>query len=945
MVQRKNLRVGLFNAGSLGTRHTEFQVALESRLPDIMAINETWLRAGEEGRAPAVRGYRLRHIPRPARVRARGGGVGFYVKRGLAARTCKHPTTDSDVEQMWLSLSINSNRLIIGTAYRPPWLSVDTFFDALTESVLYFSSYDYVILLGDFNINILDTSDSKYTSLSNFLQYSGLNNCIVEPTHFTSSSSTIIDLVCSNVAVSQVSVDHIPELGAHAIIVVDFKIKKPKIPIKTISYRPLKDIDLDLFNSELSRYKPLSISNLDSVEDMVITFNTVLIKLFDLFAPIKRLTFKDRQTPWITSNLRYMMRLRDNAYNKCRTVNSDHSDSLLKDEYKNLKKMVTVSLYSERRAYFHSHINLNKNNPKLLWRNLKNNILPKKYHELPVHLLDPERINTHFLNVPGDDDVSLSTLLYFKSHRKVSTTFNLRPVSEMEVGKIILNLTSNAKGVDGISNDMVLLTLPTMLPVITSIINKSLFSNIFPTVWKTALINPIPKCVNPSNITDLRPISILPFVSKILEKIVYNQLIQYCESQHIFPDFQSGFRKGRSTSSALLDVVDNVLCGQDGGRPTILTLLDYSRAFDSINIQLLLAKMSFYGFSASSVSWFQSYLSGRSQQVSVQSPDGTILTSGIKPVTRGVPQGSILGPLLFILYTSDLPDCITHCSYHLYADDLQVYIPVDLTDAEQATNAINQDLLRISEWSSSNCLSLNPLKTKFMILGSAHQIKKMIGTKITLRGVDIERVDMARNLGLLMDSRLRFEHYTLELVRNCFYRLKVLYRIRDYLSVDVRVHLCDSLVLSKLNHCIVVYGPCLFQRSQRLIQRVQNACARYCFKIPPRTHVSPYLRRAKILNMRDRQKLYLASLLFGVIKTCTPNYLYHKIEWRSTCTASGLRTCAFPLRIPQHKTAAFRGSFRYSATKCWNDIPPPIRQVSSLRVFKIKYRALLLGEP
>lgn len=194
-----------------------------------------------------------------------------------------------------------------------------------------------------------------------------------------------------------------------------------------------------------------------------------------------------------------------------------------------------------------------------------------------------------------------------------------------------------------------------------------------------------------------------------------------------------------------------------------------------------------------------------------------------------------------------------------------------------------------------------------------------------------------------MDSQLRFEEHVVNTIRNCFYRLKVLYNIRQFISVDLRVKLCESLVLSKLNYCDIVIGPCLYKKSQTLIQRVQNACARFCFTIPPRTSVTPYLNSSKQLKMKHRQHLHLASLLFGVINTGKPSYLLLKLRWRQQQRALRTTVMHKPLIIPKYKFAAFRGSFRFQATKCWNDLPPPIRNCGSKIGFQRKLREHLLG--
>lgn len=189
-----------------------------------------------------------------------------------------------------------------------------------------------------------------------------------------------------------------------------------------------------------------------------------------------------------------------------------------------------------------------------------------------------------------------------------------------------------------------------------------------------------------------------------------------------------------------------------------------------------------------------------------------------------------------------------------------------------------------------------------------------------------------------MDSTLRFEKHILDTVRNCFYRLKVLYRVRDYLNIDMRIKLCDSLILSKLSYADTVVGKCLLARTKVLIQRLQNACARFCYPIPRRSHVTPFLNQGGLLKMEARRTLHLASLLFGIIKHKQPSFLYSKLIF-----PRAQERLALGLIYPRHRTAAFRGSFRYAATKCWNNLPPPVRKSTSLFIFKRKLKQHLLS--
>lgn len=944
----KFLKLALYNAGSLGTGHDDFIVAMNRFGPDIVAINETWLPAGQEARAPTVPGYKLTNAPRPRRMRGgRGGGVAFYVRRDLRVRFVKHPA--ADIEQLWLYVQLSGLTVAIGTAYRPPWLDSDVFIDALTESVTFFSKYDYVVLMGDFNINMLNDGDNKVVKMCQFLSYLDLEQVVTEPTHRSVNADTLIDLVCTNCKVCDIKVCSVTGSLGHSMVNLTVLLRKPKVLPKIRTYRSLKNIDLVKFNQDLLKLDWETVSLNDTVEEMVDCFNAFTNYLLDLHAPLVTKKIKPNcSLPWVTDMIKYMMELRNEAHDRYRSTKSDTH----KKYYKDLKALVNTSIYYEKRAYYDYYINQNVNtDSKQFWRNIKQKLLQTPHYSetLPDCFGDANVINDHFLKVPGPEDVPDSQIDYFKNHcfATVTPPFKLNPVNELELFKCIKTITSNATGCDGISRDMVLLTLPHTISVITNIVNKSIASGVFPPQWKKALVTPLPKIDEPKDLKDLRPISILPFLSKLLEKVVYTQLMDYVERNKILPSHQSGFRRGRSTTTALLDVTDNILADQDAGRGTLLALLDFSRAFDSLNLRLLLAKMSFYKFDPHTIAWFASYLGDRSQSVRLQREDGSFSISEPKMVRRGVPQGSILGPLLFAIYSADLPLSIVHSRYHCYADDLQVYISGKPTEIGESAHKLNDDLDAIATWSSNNALTLNASKSKFMILGTRKQTDIIIQSVPAVRilGAGLERVNEARNLGITFDSNLRFENHILNVVRSCFYRLKVLYKFRKLLSEKSRITLCESLVLSRLNYGDLVYGPRLLCKTKRMIQRVQNACCRFCFDIPPRSHISPFLSGASMLNMESRRRLHMAVLMFDLTSLNNPDYLYQKLKFSDFHDRYGSgvpRQLRVPLAMHVHKTVGFTGSFRYQATKCWNNVPPPIRAARSKYSFKNQFKTFLI---
>ncbi|KAL0832519.1 hypothetical protein ABMA28_000732 [Loxostege sticticalis] len=781
---------------------------------------------------------------------------------------------------MWLSIRLSNQTIIIGTAYRPPLQDQELFLDAITESIASFTRADGLILLGDFNINLLEVGSRRYREFMQCIQSLNLVQLITEPTHFTDHSSTLIDVICTDMRALQVQVRYSPDVGRHAMLLAEFKVKKAKARPQWVTYRAFKDIMLEQLNRDLAAINWSYLDCSNNVNELVAAFTMCVIGLMNLHAPIKTRKFKHPPHPWITDTIRDMILVRDNYHKR----HKQQGTSQLRECYIKMKSMVQKAIEREKTCFFDKHINSNLQNSRFLWKNLKSILLPNKKNSsaLPPSFNDPDKINSYFLNIPGEDKA------------------------------------------------------------ITAMVNRSISECTFPELWKVAVVKPLPKTSQPTTVHELRPISILPCLSKILERIVCDQLTKYLEEQDILPHYQSGFRKGYGTATALADVVDNLLDAQDRGMVTAMLLLDFSRAFDSINTSLLLSKLTYYGLDISSVKWFHSYLMGRQQYVELKQVDGKSLLSQSQPVIRGVPQGSILGPILYILYSADIIHCIKNCNHHLYADDLQMYLSFDPADHPSAVAKVNEDLERVYDWCSSNCLTLNPKKSQLILFGTPRKTSKLSNTNlgININGEPIERVETTRNLGLIFDDNLKFESHITKCASTCFYQLKVLYKLRPYISEKLRIALCESLVLSKLNYCDTVYGPCILKRTSRLVQRVQNACARFCFVVPPRSHITPFLNAANMLKMEARRQLHLATLLFGVINMARPRYLYEKLEWAARRPR---RMCTNIFVTPKHRTVAFRGSFRFAASRCWNDLPPPLRALQTKDTFRKHLKAYLLS--
>jgi len=289
-------------------------------------------------------------------------------------------------------------------------------------------------------------------------------------------------------------------------------------------------------------------------------------------------------------------------------------------------------------------------------------------------------------------------------------------------------------------------------------VNQSLMKGVFPESWKTSIVKPLPKVTKPKTLKDLRPISILPAMSKIVEKIAVGQMVDYVNQKDILPKLQSGGRKNHSTCTALVNLFSDLYDAKDNGRCSTVGVLDYSQAYDSINPTLLTAKMKYYKFSEKSIRWVESYFSGRRQFTKV----GNEISSALIKLF-GAPQGSGGGSFYFDLYMADLPNCLEYCTMHQYIDDCQVHIYYERGQVVVAITYINADLNNIMKWSVSNGLKLNISKCSVLHIAPEEVIQNLndAGVWVALDGQALAVCDKIKTLGVILDKDLSFsDHVT-----------------------------------------------------------------------------------------------------------------------------------------------------------------------------------------
>ena len=354
------------------------------------------------------------------------------------------------------------------------------------------------------------------------------------------------------------------------------------------------------------------------------------------------------------------------------------------------------------------------------------------------------------------------TLFQAKSY-PVSEQFSFTPVKCHQVEAIIKNMSPNkAPGIDKIPVRVIKDCLQAISHPLTSIINTSLLSACFPNVWKIAEVKPILKDGDHEIANNNRPISLLPILSKACERVAHDQFMEYLTSRNRLSTKQSENKKSHSTKTSVIKTTDMILSAIDKKQLTAVVLLDMSKAFDSINHNMLLVKLQDVGASPLAIQWFRSYLTSCYQVVTI----GTAVSDRLQ-VINGVPQGSILGPLLFSIYMNDLPSVPQYCSMQCYVDDTKLLLSFQPQDQSQVVTEINRDLARICNWCFDNQLLLNPDKTKLLVCGSKQMATKIDNVMLSLIGKQLTPVKAAREIGVILDTSLTFSDHVTTTVASC----------------------------------------------------------------------------------------------------------------------------------------------------------------------------------
>lgn len=718
--------------------------------------------------------------------------------------------------------------------YRPPsFRNSNIFIESLNTTLQQLSNFRNIIIIGDININIIsDSGDSAAQEYLNVCSYHGLLPAHMLPTHESGSCLDHIMLKTNFPSKTLVTNSTITDHNA-ALLTLNCKLPN-RMCTKAINKINFNGLEEDLCNVDFdtlchSDDADTCMSNLIKCVQQSIIKNTMSIRLNGKNYNIK---------PWITPGLIRCMRHRDKLHKKAK-LNPDNM--ILQLSYKRYRNFCNNLLKKVKISYDKNQLQKAGKNSKKIWQFVKNVTHTTKQHESSSRLLQLHSSQLTSANSVNDYFVNVGLNLAQKFRHQSSTAYETPPsnqssncksfvmldTDEAEVQRIIMNLKDDsAVGWDNISNIILKRFKHIFVPVLTNIFNKCLAKGCFPKCLKKAVVVAIHKTGSKEKLENYRPISILPAISKILEKIINNQLVKYLDNKSILSKTQFGFRSKLSTADAVHELTDYVVRELDKSNRTVGIFLDFAKAFDTVSIPILLQKLELLGIRGTQLKLFKNYLDERTQCVKI----GSMLSSDLKNTSFGVPQGSILGPTLFLIYINDL------CNLNLdrgkiisYADDTVLLFSAS-TEAEVFKLA-QQGFNVVSSWLQQHILTLNADKTNYVQF-SMRKLKtarpSLVAHRCEGAGTehcncpDITMTNKIKYLGVIIDETLSFRQHIEALsgrVRKLIYVFKKLRTVLDSTTIrSVYFSLCQSI----LTYCITSWGG-TYKSDLLTIERAQRA--------------------------------------------------------------------------------------------------------------------------
>lgn len=888
-------------------------------------LTETWIKNDFEAKYLKLRNYSHYYNYRTDKI---GGGVSIFAHDSI-----KHELTQEKYigGNNFLWLHVDRLCLDVAVLYKPGYTSIDEFL-CIYEAQLEKSRR--AIIFGDFNLDMLhhDGNVTKYIAMLSGTEYHLINN--IKDDHYTridkGQRRSILDHVCSNLHDNKFHMSIIDSpMSDHRQIFLGIRNtwheKKQKIRYSAIDYKKLY---------KLTEYIPYEGTNCYDMLESYIQKNIEKCKV------TKTKILNKPQQEWINKDIVEEIRNRNKMW---KLLKYNKTDEHVRNKFIAQRNKVTALIRKTKKKYYYNEFTKQMKNPKKMWKLISEmatnktrmNYIPNKLTIDHVTLTSEQDIceafNSYFATIGTNlanmlPQTSSANLISLQTNPQNKQTLSkLQPCTHSEIGNIIDHLKSNVStGMDQISVKSIKCIKHLVIGNLVNCIDDCLSKGVFPDSLKLAKVTPIHKSGSKSDPNNFRPISVLPICSKIFEKVIYKRLDTYLTSIEYLCPNQYGFRPKSNTMTATIDLTTDIKRHIDQREIALGIFIDLKKAFDTVSHDILLWKLGNIGLTGVALDMFKSYLTNRHQLTRIG-----ISESSKHAINCGIPQGSILGPLLFLIYVNDITDLKLYGNITLYADDTSLfYYGLSISDIIKQAQT---DLDTLSKWFINNLLTINTNKTNYIIFTNKN---KSIGNynPLTINGEQINITDKEKYLGLILDKGLTW-HPHIENVKLKITPLAgALRRIANNLPLKIKYTLYNTLVKPHLDYLVTVWGTAASRKIQEL-QATQNRIVKALFQYNYWTPTATLYKDTNIMNVRQLYKYHTCLLIRKIMRRETHTKITfvcnHQVRNYNLRRASYIST-----RSINPRTAHGKKTIIFEGVNLFNKIPKDIRSMQSTILFK-----------
>lgn len=935
-----------FNARSISSinKFNKFkeQLFLLPNLVHVIAISESWIRK-EITQIYSIPNYKAEFSCREDGY----GGVVLFIHESLKYKMNEINTGMlNSIEIEFPEICIRGKSIKLYTYYRSQKVKIDDFLEDLKQR-LETNTDKNCLMLGDSNID-LSKDSIKAIKLKSLCETHNFDICNTNVTRPISKS--IIDHVICNfhydldfqvdtIEVEKKSSDH------------NFLLTKINLNVHTSKYVIIrkKHIDYSAIKEELvcKFSNPIidTYTNHDELCEYIIQSISASVHKFT-----KEYTIRKKQKhllcPWVNSNLAKLIKHKRNLWRKCKRYPNNRN---LKEKMERIEALIPKCFDDARNNYYRNRFKEVGTNPKAMWREVnemlgkqKSQTIEKIDGEQGVTLYQPSEIAGEFNKYFSEVGKSMSAMIPKRSgnylnienwnnRNVVNESLVLESVSQNEVEMEIKELDINkSAGYDGITNKCIKLNMEAISPPLTKLVNQCINVGAYPKLLKIQKITPIYKEGDKLKTSNYRPISVLPAINRILERIIYKRLYSFLNGTNFFYCKQFGFRSGVSTTTAIMELTDMIINNFEEKKVISSVFLDLKKAFDTIDRTILLDKLKHAGIRGNSYRLLESYLGDRTQCVDI---NGVI--SELRRIDIGVPQGSVLGPLLFLIYINDMAKLPLKGTLLLFADDSSLFYPG--VNVSENIEDMKFDLNLISEYMITNKMTLNIAKTQYVNFRPPN--KKIPRTQLDFQGQIIEEASAVKYLGIIINNNLNWNEHIGHIIKKISPAIGIIGKFRNKIPTNVLRMIYHSLVQSHLTYMIEVWGS---QRGYafKSLQTLQKRALKNVYNLEPRFSTQVLFQKitSGILPVRG---LYSHRISIWVYKR-VHNLVYSNITFSRPAHGRGMRR-EHNLGIAWTKTEYGKQKISYIGPAIYNEIPDEVKTLNSLKKFENELKAWLIS--